>query len=85
MRLHRKRKLIIPRKLLKLYNKIDYFTIIRINCNVFVCFYVHRNSCGYHRKNAYVCAANQNAQDTVNCLEHGKKHRYLTKMSMFSW
>ena len=73
MRLHRKRKLIIPRKLPKICRKIYCFTIIRINCTVFVCFYVHRNSCGYHRKNAYVCAAHQNAQDIVNCLESENK------------
>ena len=46
--------------------------IIRINYCVFVCFYVCRNSCGYPRKNAYVCAAHQNSQDTVNCLEYEK-------------
>ena len=58
-----------------------YFRILRINCSVFVCFYVYRNSCGYHRKNA--CAAHENSQDTVNCLEYEKLHGYLTKMQMF--
>ena len=79
MRFHRKRKLIEHRKMSTICEKHYFFAITPINYSVLVCFYVCRNSCGYPRKNAYVCTALQNSQDTVNCLEYVKKLRKLTK------
>ena len=85
MCLHRKRKLVIQRKLhTTCETKRSRNKIIRISCNVFVCFYVYRNSCSYPHKNACVCATHQNSQDTIICLEYERKNRYSTKMHVFS-
>ena len=46
--------------------------IIRINCNVFMCFYVYEKVVPDHGKNAYVCTAHQNSQNVINYLEYEK-------------
>ena len=73
MRLHRKRKLIKQRTMPTICEKTLFVEIVRINCTVFVCFLRLQKSCGYPRKNAYVCTAHQNSQNIVNCLEYEKK------------
>ena len=80
MRLQRKWKLITQHKMhtIKEQTSICYDKLI--NCYVFNCFYVYKSSCAYPRKNARICAAHQNSQDTVNQLNYKKKHGRLTNM-----
>ena len=57
--------------------KHQYFTTNCINCNVFVCFCACANTCSYPHKDAYICAAHQNSQDIVNCLEYERKKTWI--------